>query len=223
MRSVGCDAVDLAQLLGEQVGAVQLLVEFWMRASLSCWRSVRLSGFFHSANRAPLSSLASCLLPARRASFQTSRRISSSASVAALTMWNGSRHMVAFGQRSAIGPVIHEALSQETSLICCAALIAEQIQELLDGLAVPAGAPPTPAGRCRWSTTTVRYLLPLANRDLVDPEPLQAREHVAPLALLGHHPLADPADRPPRDPHQLAIALLFVFTASHAPGPRTTG
>jgi hypothetical protein len=52
-----------------------------MLDSFSCWRSVSLPGFFHSAKRAPLRSFASCLLPARLASFQTSRRISSNASV----------------------------------------------------------------------------------------------------------------------------------------------
>ena len=57
-----------------------------MRASLSCWRAVRFSGFFQSANRAPLSSFASRCWPWRRASFQTSRQTLSSASVAALTM-----------------------------------------------------------------------------------------------------------------------------------------
>jgi hypothetical protein len=45
--------------------------------------------------------------------------------------------------------------------------------------------------------------LPFANRDLIHPDPLQPGEQVALGGLLGHHSLADPADRPPRDPHQL--------------------
>jgi hypothetical protein len=54
----GRDAVDLAQLLAEQARYSRWL-SFWIRASLSCWRSVRW--FFQSANRAPLSSRASCV------------------------------------------------------------------------------------------------------------------------------------------------------------------
>ena len=53
-----------------------------MRASLACWRRVRSWGFFHSANLACLSALAKTASPPLRAVFQTSRRTSSSASVA---------------------------------------------------------------------------------------------------------------------------------------------
>jgi hypothetical protein len=45
--------------------------------------------------------------------------------------------------------------------------------------------------------------LPLADRDLIDPDPFQTGEQVACGPLLGHHPLADPAHGPPCDPHQL--------------------
>ncbi len=62
-----------------------------MSESLACWRAVSCSGFFHSANRAPFRSCASWVWPARRASFQTSRRTSSSASVANWITWNGRR------------------------------------------------------------------------------------------------------------------------------------
>jgi hypothetical protein len=45
--------------------------------------------------------------------------------------------------------------------------------------------------------------LALANRDLIDPQALESREQVELGLRLGGDPLADPADRPPRDPHQL--------------------
>ena len=53
-------------------------------ASLLCCRSVRSSGFFQSAKRAPLRSVARAFWPLRRASFQTARHTSSSALVAPL-------------------------------------------------------------------------------------------------------------------------------------------
>jgi hypothetical protein len=56
-----------------------------MLASFAAWRSVSFSGFFDSANRAPFRSFAAAIAPALRASFQTSRRTSSSASVASIT------------------------------------------------------------------------------------------------------------------------------------------
>jgi hypothetical protein len=90
-------------------------------------------------------------------------------------------------------------MSQETSLT---ALFAEQIQELLDRLAVPARTGPhEPAGVMVHDNGEVS--LPLADRDLIHPDPLQAREQVAGGELLIGHPGADPADRSPRDPHQL--------------------
>jgi hypothetical protein len=45
-------------------------LNLWIQASLCCWRSVSFSAFFHSAKRAPLRSLASCLLLSLRAWFQ---------------------------------------------------------------------------------------------------------------------------------------------------------
>ena len=38
--------------------------------------------------------------------------------------------------------------------------------------------------------------------DLVDPDPPEAIEQVDLALRLGSDPLKDPADRPPRDPHQ---------------------
>jgi hypothetical protein len=40
-----------------------------MLESFAAWRAVRFSGFFHSANRAPLRSFAAAISPALRASF----------------------------------------------------------------------------------------------------------------------------------------------------------
>ena len=45
--------------------------------------------------------------------------------------------------------------------------------------------------------------LALADRDLIDAQALETREQVALRLGLGGDPRADPADRPPRDPHQL--------------------
>ena len=88
-----------------------------------------------------------------------------------------------------------------------AAVVAEQIQELLDGLAVPASVrPDQPAGVMVDDDREIP--LPFANGDLVEPEPRDTCEQVAAVALLGHHSLADPSDRPPADPHQLADRLL---------------
>ena len=92
-------------------------------------------------------------------------------------------------------------------MICCAAVFAEQIQELLDRLAVPAGCRPhQPAGVMVDHDSQV--LLTLADRDLIEPEPLEVREHVATAFRLGGDALADTSDRPPRDPHQLADRAL---------------
>jgi hypothetical protein len=84
-RLVGIEAVDLAQLFFEQVGAVQALVDVLDVGELDLLAAGQVLGFFQSAKRAPLSSRARASCPDRRAWFQTSRRISSSASVASLT------------------------------------------------------------------------------------------------------------------------------------------
>src|ERR1035437_4464094 len=76
------------------------LLVCWIWESLSFWPSLSLLGFFQSVKRAPLSSLAASLCPSRRAWFHTSRRISSSASVASLMTWNGSTHRIASEHRS---------------------------------------------------------------------------------------------------------------------------
>jgi hypothetical protein len=53
-----------------------------------------------------------------------------------------------------------------------------------------------------------QVLLALADRDLIEPEPLEVREQVAAALGLGSDTLADTSDRPPRDPHQLADRAL---------------
>src|SRR5512143_2333601 len=174
-----------------------------MLESFCCWRSLRLPGFFHSANRAPLRSLASCWLAARLASFQISRRISSKASVAALTICNGSSAITALGQRSETGRVIHSASSHDTKFDLLGALFPQQIQELLDRLAVPAvRRPDQPAGVMIDDHGQV--FLPFADRDLIEPQRLQACEQVTSRLGLRAHALADTPDGPPRDPHQHA-------------------
>jgi hypothetical protein len=83
-----------------------------------------------------------------------------------------------------------------------AALFAQQIQELLDRLAVTSRTGPhEPAGVVVDDDGEVS--LPFADRDLIHSDPLQACEQVAGLGRLIGHPGADPADRAPRDPHQL--------------------
>lgn len=76
-----------------------------IQAICSCWRSVRLSGFFQRAQRACLRALVSPVgrwlrLLARlvpRAWFQAVRRSSSRASVAQATTWNASAQRIAWG------------------------------------------------------------------------------------------------------------------------------
>jgi hypothetical protein len=82
-----------------------------IRASLARWRRVKSAGFFHSANLAPLSSLATAVSPPLRAAFQVSRRTTSRASVAHFTTWKGSRHSTACGQRRAATFAIQAAAS----------------------------------------------------------------------------------------------------------------
>lgn len=123
--------------------------------------------------------------------------------------------MLALGQRSPIGPVIQVAMSQETSLIWSQRSLGEQIQELLSGLAVPAGRRPhQPAGVMIDHDRDLPGAL--ADRDLVDPDSPQAREPVATLARLGRDPFEDLTDRPPRDRISCETALFEVCTASHA-------
>src|ERR1035437_8804158 len=172
-----------------------------MLASLSCWRSVSFSAFFQSAKRASLRSLASCWLPARLASFadlaadliqrfgggfDDMKRVQGDDCV-----W------AALGDRP--GDPLGVVAGDELDLL--AALFAQQVQELLDRLAVPAVRRPDQAAGVMIDHHG-QVLLAFADRDLIEPEGLQARVEVASLLGLGGHSRADTPDRPPRDPDQ---------------------
>ena len=201
-RGVGGESVDLAQLLFEQVGAVQWLVGCSISASFACWRSVRFSGFFQSANRAPFRSLASWGWPARRASFQTSRRTSSSASVASWITWNGSTQRTASGSRSAIGPAIHSPCRRTPIRPACSAPLRARRGTPRPSCGL-APRPPTPAARCRGRRRRSGSADPCGGRSRRSRSVAGPRaDHLA-LRLCGD-PLEDPADRPPADPHQLS-------------------
>src|SRR5207248_1545612 len=82
------------------------------------------------------------------------------------------------------------------------ALVSEEIEEGLGRFAVPTRMRPHQLP----SVVVDHYrevALPLANSDLVEPDPLQAAEEIALGLGFGGDTLADPADRPPRDPHQV--------------------
>ena len=107
-------------------------------------------------------------------------------------------------------------MSQDTSSICCAALFAEQVQELLDRLAVTAGVRPhQPAGVVVDDDGQVS--LSLADRDLIHPEALEPGEQVA----LGAAPRRLTRSQiQPTVRHAIRIscetAVLDVLTVSHA-------
>jgi hypothetical protein len=83
-----------------------------------------------------------------------------------------------------------------------AALFAEGVQERLDGPPVTAGGgPDQPSGVVVDDDGQVALALAMA--DLVDPDPVQPGEQIDLAAGFVAHALADGADRPPRDPHQL--------------------
>ena len=108
------------------------------------------------------------------------------------------RARAALGDRTG-DPLGHVAGHQLDEL---AALLSEQVQELLDRLAVAArGRPHQAAGVV--VDDDGRVSLALANRDLIEPQAPKAVQSVARAALsVGHHALTDPADRPPRGAHQ---------------------
>ena len=87
-------------------------------------------------------------------------------------------------------------------MICVAAVFSEQIQELFDRLAISAGVRPhQPAGVMVDHDREVS--LALANRDLIKPQALKPGEQVALGWASAATRSADPADRSPRDPHQI--------------------
>ena len=58
--------------------------------------------------------------------------------------------------------------------------------------------------------------MPLAMRDLVDPDATQTSQKIDLASSLVSDPFADLTDAAPRDAHQLAQADFDVLTASHA-------
>jgi hypothetical protein len=79
--------------------------------------------------------------------------------------------------------------------------LAERVEERLDGLAIAPGRGPDQApGVVVDDDRQVAVALSVA--DLVDPDPREAVEQIDLKLGLDDHPLADPADRAPRDPHQ---------------------
>ena len=107
-----------------------------------------------------------------------------------------------------------------------AAVFAQQIQELVDRLLVAAGVRPhQPAAVVVDHYGQVS--LAFADRDLIHAQALEPGEQVALCLGLGGDALADPADRPPRDPHQLRDRRLarvhrqpggLVLEAAREPG-----
>jgi hypothetical protein len=81
------------------------------------------------------------------------------------------------------------------------------VQERLDRVAIAAGVRPDQATGVVVDDDD-HVALALGGGDLVDPDPLEVGQRVAPCALVGHHALADRADRAPVDPHQLRDRLL---------------
>ena len=79
------EPVDLSQLLLEQVGAIQPLVGLLNRRQLGLLAGGEVLGVLPQRKPGALQVAGDGQLPVRRASFQTSRRISSSASVASIT------------------------------------------------------------------------------------------------------------------------------------------
>ena len=210
------DAVDLAQLLGEQVGAVEPLVELLDAGELELLAlgqvarvlpqrepgALELLGELGLALAARLvPDLAADLVQRVGGQLDEVERVVADAGVGA-----------ALADRSG-DPRGHVA-GDELDLV--AALFAEQIQELLDRLAVPAGAGPhQPAGVVVDDDGEVS--LPLADRDLIDPDPLEPREQVAGLrsARRSHALQIQPTVR-----HAIRIscetAVFDACTVSHA-------
>ena len=151
-----------------------------------------------------------------RASFQTSRRTSSSASVASITTWNGSTHRTACGDALGDRPGDPGGHVGRDQFDLFAALFAERVEEREHGLAVPAGrGPHQPAGVMVNDDGQVPLALAMA----------RSRRSRSAAARRAGRPRAWPraATRSrivPTDRHATRInsatAVFDVFTASHA-------
>jgi hypothetical protein len=122
-------------------------------------------------------------------------------------------------------------MSQETSWICSHRSLPSRSRNLWTVALSRPGCAHT-SRPVSWSINDREVSLPFANRDLIDPEALEVGEQVALGLGLGSDPLADPADRPPRDPHQLRHRRLgrvdrqpggLILEAGVVPGPRDGG
>ena len=141
----------------------------WIVASLSFWRSVRVASVLPQREPGALELLgellvagASGLVP--HLAPDLVERVGGGLDDVKRVQANG-RVRAALGDRP--GDPLGVVAGHQLDLF--AAVVAEQIQELLDGLAVPASVrPDQPAGVMVDDDREVP--LPLANRDLVEPE-----------------------------------------------------
>ena len=202
MRVVGGDAVDLAQLLAEQVGAVQPVVELLDPRQLELLAlgqvlgvlPQREPGAFELAGELGLA-LAAGLVPDLAADLV--QRVGGGLDDVKRVQTHD-RVRAPLGHRAGdpVGVIAGHQLDP------LQALVSEEIEELLGRFAVATRVRPDQlAGVVVDHDREVS--LPLANRDLIKPDPLKAREQIALGLGFGGHALADPADRSPRDPHQL--------------------
>ena len=198
---VGGDAVDLAELFVEQVGAVERLVGLLDPGELGLLAVGEVLGVLPEREPGALElarelrlAFAARLVPDLAADLveRLGRELDDVERVEA---------ELAFGQRSATGPVIQAAMSQDTSLICLQRSSPSRSRNASVVLRSRPGRAHT-SRPVSWSTTTVRYLCPL--RWQISSIPIRASPASRSRCggLVGD-PLADPADRPPRDPHQL--------------------
>jgi hypothetical protein len=137
-------------------------------------------------------------LTAPRASFQTSRRTSSSASVAHETTWNGSAHSTASGQRLRTTRPIHSAESADTWVIWAHRSSPSASKNPASAFVAAGGGPHQPAGVVVDHDHQV--LVPALVGDLIDPDPLEPLEPVDAGVDVGHDPGDDVAHRAPPDP-----------------------
>jgi hypothetical protein len=194
--------VDLAQLFFEQVGAVDRGVELLNPGELGLLAFGQVLGLLPEREPGALEIFAELLVAG------AARLVPDLA--ADLVQRVGRclddvpRVKADLGVRAALrdrpGDPLGVVAGHELDLL--AALFPQQIQELLDRFAVAAERRPhQPAGVMVDHDREV--FLTLADRDLVEPKLRESREQVAAGLRVGAHALADPPDRPPRDPHQL--------------------
>ena len=138
----------------------------------------------------------------RRSRFHTHRRTTSRAWLPQRTMWNGSRHSVAFSQaaeRHVTDPL--RGVGADQANPGCP-LGAEEIEELLQrGPVVAGGGPHQPAAVVVDDDHQVLVAAPVG--DLVDPDPHQPVERIPHGPGIDDDAAGDRPDTAPSDPHQL--------------------